>query len=147
MMQQATEGSKRALRNSHRRQVAEARGRKKLTAQDLFANLEGIQDGRGDARHGPDHAAQAQIDEHEEEHDRPEWRSREMCHSLRESDESQTGALNSLHKDGQEDESKSEPATDAHADQFWLTLLSSSSRMQGSRPSWEKLPSFTVLMT
>lgn len=28
-----------------------------------------------------------------------------------------------------------------------LTLLSSSSRTQGSRPSWAKLPSLTVLMT
>lgn len=67
-----------------------------LTTQDLFADLESIQNGCGDPSHGADHASQAQVNQHEEEHDRPEGTGRKMRHSLREGDECQTGALHRL---------------------------------------------------
>lgn len=67
-----------------------------LTCEHLFANFKGIQNGCGDASHGANHAAQAQVYQHEEKHDRPEWRSRKMGHSLCEGNKSQTSALNSL---------------------------------------------------
>lgn len=68
----------------------------KLTTEDLFAYLKSVQDGCGDTGHGTNHASQAQIDEHKEEHYRPEGAGREVGHSLSESNESQTSALNRL---------------------------------------------------
>lgn len=70
--------------------------RAKLTAQDLLADLEGVQDWCGDAGHGSNHASQAQVDEHKEEHDWPKWTSRKVSHCLCESDEGQTSTLNCL---------------------------------------------------
>lgn len=64
-------------------------------------DLVGVKDGCGDAGHGADHAAQAQIDQHEEEHDRPQWRGREMGHGFCEGDEGQTRPLHGLRTDGQ----------------------------------------------
>lgn len=67
-----------------------------LTCEDLFPNFESIQNGCGDASHGANHAAQSQVYQHEEKHDRPEGRTGEMGHGLGESNKSQTGALNRL---------------------------------------------------
>ncbi len=67
-----------------------------LTCEDLFPNFESIQNGCGDASHGANHAAQTQVYQHEEKHDRPEGRTGEMGHGLGEGNKSQTGALNSL---------------------------------------------------
>ncbi len=67
-----------------------------LTCEDLFPNFESIQNGCGNASHGANHAAQAQVYQHEEKHDRPEGRTGEMCHGLGEGNKSQTGALNRL---------------------------------------------------
>lgn len=67
-----------------------------VTCEHLLGHLEGVDDRRGDSCHGPDHAAQAQVDEHEEEHDGPERGGREMCHGLSEGDEGQACALHRL---------------------------------------------------
>ena len=73
-----------------------------LTTQDLLAYLEGVQYGGGDSRHGADHAAQAQVDKHEEEHDRPEGAGGEVGHGLGEGDEGQPRALHRLEERGAE---------------------------------------------
>lgn len=59
-----------------------------FTCEKFLLDLVGVQDRCGDAGHGANHAAQSEVDEHEEEHDRPEWRRREMGHSFCEGDES-----------------------------------------------------------
>lgn len=64
-----------------------------LTCQVLFAHLERVEHRRGDAGHGADHAAQAQVDEHEEEHDGPEGGGWKINHSLCEGYEGQACAL------------------------------------------------------
>lgn len=64
-----------------------------LTCEELLLDLVGVEDGRGDACHGADLTAQAQVDEHEEEHDGPEGRGREMSHGLCESNEGQACTL------------------------------------------------------
>lgn len=74
------------------------------TCEKLFLDLIGVEDGCGDAGHGADHAAQTEVDEHEEEHYRPERRRREMGHGLCEGDEGQAGALNRLQGDIQRTE-------------------------------------------
>lgn len=43
-------------------------GQEYRTCEKLLLDLVSIQDRRGDAGHGADHAAQTQVDEHEEEH-------------------------------------------------------------------------------
>ena len=67
-----------------------------VTCEHLLGHLEGVDDGRGDARHGPDHTAQAQVDEHQEEHDGPERGGGEVRHGLGEGDEGQACALHGL---------------------------------------------------
>lgn len=71
-----------------------------LTCEELLAHFEGIHDGRDDALYGAKHAAQAQVDQHEEEHDRPEGWRWEMRHGLREGNEGQPRPLHRLHKRG-----------------------------------------------
>lgn len=66
------------------------------TTKDLLADLERVQYGCGDAGHCANHTSQPQVDQHEEEHDRPEGTGREMCHGLSESYKCQTSALNRL---------------------------------------------------
>lgn len=69
-----------------------------LTTQDLLADLECIQYGCSDSSHGADHASQSQVDQHEEEHDRPKGTGRKMSHGLCESNKRQASALNRLDK-------------------------------------------------
>lgn len=71
-----------------------------VTCEYLLGHLEGVDDGRGDACHGPDHTAQAQVDEHQEEHDGPERGGGEVCHGLSEGDEGQACALHGLRGQG-----------------------------------------------
>lgn len=105
MMQQTTE--KRKMEHFQQKnslqdffQKAHYMWKSQLTTQELFPNLESIQDGRGDACHGANHAPQAQVDQHEKEHDRPERTGGKMRHGLREGDECQTGTLNGLQGGG-----------------------------------------------
>ena len=88
-----------------------------LTAQDLLAYLEGVQNGSGDARHSADHAAQAQVDEHEEEHDRPEGAGREVGHGFGEGNEGQTRTLHRL------EEIRADAGSDVEKS-LWLLSLS-----------------------
>lgn len=66
------------------------------TCEKLLAEFEGVDERRDDALDGAEHAAQAQVDQHEEEHDGPEGRGREVSHGLGEGDEGQAGALDGL---------------------------------------------------
>lgn len=69
-----------------------------LTCQVLLAHLECVEHRRGDASHGANHAAQAQVDEHEEEHDGPEGRGWEIDHGLSEGNEGQASPLYCLER-------------------------------------------------
>lgn len=48
--------------------VREAKSQVRSTCEKLLLDLVSVQHRRGDAGHGADHAAQTQVDEHEEEH-------------------------------------------------------------------------------
>ena len=127
MIQQATEKEKKNENHKHFNFIKHNRYelqsfitrikkiRSQLTTQDLFAYLESIQYGCCDASHGADHASQTQVDQHEEEHDRPEGTAREMCHGLCEGDECQTSALNRLEEREKEMEVK--------GGQRWLMMM------------------------
>lgn len=67
-----------------------------LTCQKLLADFERVDQRGEDALDGAEHAAEAQVDQHEEEHDGPERRGREVGHGFREGDEGQACALDSL---------------------------------------------------
>lgn len=67
-----------------------------LTCEELLAYFEGVDEWREDALDGAEHAAQAQVDQHEEEHHGPEGRGGEVGHGLGEGDEGQPRALNGL---------------------------------------------------
>lgn len=67
-----------------------------LTCKKLLADFERVDQRGEDALDGAEHAAQAQVDQHEEEHDGPERRGREVGHGLCEGDEGQACALDSL---------------------------------------------------
>lgn len=56
------------------------------TCEKLLAALEGVDKRREDPLDGAKHAAQAEVDQHEEEHDGPEGRGREVSHGLGEGD-------------------------------------------------------------
>lgn len=67
-----------------------------LTCEKFLADFESVDQRSEDALDGAEHAAQAQVDQHEEEHDGPEGRGREVGHGLREGDEGQACALDRL---------------------------------------------------
>lgn len=67
-----------------------------LTCQKLLADFERVNQRSEDALNGAEHAAQAEVNQHEEEHDGPEGGGREVGHGLREGDESQTCTLHRL---------------------------------------------------
>lgn len=123
----------------------------RFTCEKLLLDLVGVKDRCGDASHGADHAAQSKVDKHEEEHDWPEWRCRKMSHGFCEGDEGQTCALDSLQRErarvGKSSNRQNRSGFLCSRTDARPTLLSSSSRTQGSRPSWAKFPSLTVLMT
>lgn len=83
-----------------------------FTCEKLLLDFVGVQDRCGDTSHGADHAAQAEVDEHEKEHDGPKGRSWEMCHGLCEGDEGQAGALHSLWRERRTGDRQ---VTDRHA--------------------------------
>jgi len=75
-----------------------------LTCEELLADLEGVDERREDALDGAEHAAQAQVHQHQEEHHGPEGRRREVSHGLREGDEGQACALDRLEEEEEEEE-------------------------------------------
>lgn len=67
-----------------------------LTCQTFLADFESVYQRSEDALDGAEHAAQAEVNQHEEEHDGPEGRGWEVSHGLREGNEGQACALDRL---------------------------------------------------
>lgn len=67
-----------------------------LTCEVFLPYFEGVHNGGEDALDSPEHAAQSQIDQHKEKHDRPKRRGWEMGHGFSEGDEGQACALHRL---------------------------------------------------
>lgn len=67
------------------------------TCQDGFRDFQAqIEERRHDALHGPEHGAEAEGQQHEEEKDGPDRAARHVDDGLGENDERQTGALRCL---------------------------------------------------
>lgn len=66
------------------------------TCKKFLADLERVDQRSEDALDGAEHAAEAEVNQHEEEHDGPEGRGREVGHGLCEGDEGQARALDRL---------------------------------------------------
>ena len=69
-----------------------------LTCEELLADFEGVDQRCDDALDGTKHAAHAQVNQHEEKHDGPEGRCREVGHGLCEGDEGQACTLHCLRR-------------------------------------------------
>lgn len=67
-----------------------------LTCKKFLADFEIVHQRCEEALDGAEHAAQAEVDQHEEEHDRPEGRGREVGHGLCEGDEGQARVFERL---------------------------------------------------
>lgn len=67
-----------------------------MTCEKLLADFERVYQRREDSLDGAEHAAQAEVNQHEEEHDGPEGRGREVSHGFGEGDEGQACALDRL---------------------------------------------------
>lgn len=67
-----------------------------LTCKKFLADFESVYQWSEDALDGAEHAAQAEVNQHEEEHDGPEGRGWEVGHGLCEGNEGQTCALDRL---------------------------------------------------
>lgn len=70
--------------------------RARLTCQKLFADFERINQRSEDSLNGAEHAAESEVNQHEEKHDGPEWRSRKVGHGFCEGDKGQARALDCL---------------------------------------------------
>lgn len=77
-----------------------------LTCKELLADFESIDQWREDSLDGAEHAAKAEVDQHEEEHNRPEGRSWEVGHCFCEGDKGQACALDCLLETEEEKEVK-----------------------------------------
>lgn len=67
-----------------------------LTCKKFLADFESVYQRSEDALDGAEHAAKAEVHQHEEEHDGPEGRGWEVGHGLCEGDEGQACALDRL---------------------------------------------------
>lgn len=67
-----------------------------LTCKKFLADFESVYQRSEDALDGAEHAAQAEVNQHEEEHDGPEGRCWEVGHGLCEGNEGQACALDRL---------------------------------------------------
>lgn len=82
-------------RSSLARRAAGAQG---LTGEELLADFRRVDERSENPLDGAEHTAQAQVHQHEEEHDGPEGGGWEMRHGLREGDEGQACALDHLER-------------------------------------------------
>lgn len=67
-----------------------------LTCQVFLAHFKSVHEGCDDTLDCAKHAAQPQVHQHEEEHDWPKRRGREVGHGLSEGNEGESCALHSL---------------------------------------------------
>lgn len=70
-----------------------------LTCKKFLADFESVYQWSGDSLYGAEHAAEAEVNQHQKEHDGPEGRGWEVGHGLRESNEGQACTLDRLVKE------------------------------------------------